>query len=120
MSVHWQPQHGGEQRRSLAMPKFQAPPDDDYAKAVREAKHAARPAARAVLRDNTNRDEARKMRETSCLDHNIPLAEPTFGARPEFGPSIVSYYNRKHARGEFGKYFPLHLMAAYVPRDRSR
>jgi len=45
----------------------------------------------------------------SCIDRNIPLAMPAPFPRPEFGTSVGSYYAARHARGEFGRFYPLHV-----------
>jgi hypothetical protein len=43
-------------------------------------------------------------RDESCLDRRMPLAIPT-AARPEFGQTVGEYFARKHARGEYGRFF---------------
>jgi hypothetical protein len=50
-------------------------------------------------------------REQEALDDpSIPLGYPR-AARTELGPSILAFYREKHARGQAGSYYPLHLTA---------
>jgi hypothetical protein len=46
-------------------------------------------------------------RSEACLDPNIPLGKSP-APNPEFGPTVSQYFSAKHARGECGKFFPLH------------
>jgi hypothetical protein len=49
-----------------------------------------------------------KLQGESVLDPAIPLGYPPI-ARPEIGPDPIKYYSAKHARGECGTFWPLHL-----------
>jgi hypothetical protein len=42
----------------------------------------------------------------------------SFPQRPEIGPPAARYFEHKHARGEFGTYWPLHLTATFEPKER--
>ncbi len=64
---------------------------------------------------NTRVDNVNDFREQSILDRNIPLAMP-IAVRPERGPTVRAYFAAKHRRGEFGKFWPLHLMQKITNR----
>jgi hypothetical protein len=55
-------------------------------------------------------------RRESALDRSIPLGISPQVAKPEIGPITSRYYQNKHRRGEFGKYW-LHQVQPF--RDRS-
>jgi hypothetical protein len=59
--------------------------------------------------------EQSKLQGESFLDPSIPLGYPPI-ARPEIGPDPIRYYTAKHARGECGTFWPLHLTA--LPQRR--
>jgi hypothetical protein len=48
-----------------------------------------------------------RFRAECYLDKNVPLAIPTM-PRPEIGESAHLYYERKHAIGPPGRFYPLH------------
>jgi hypothetical protein len=52
--------------------------------------------------------EQSRLQSESVLDRNIPLGFPPIG-RPEIGPDPVRWFSAKHARGEIGRFYPLHL-----------
>lgn len=74
------------------------------------------------MRDETRKNMQQQLIEdchrASCIDPRIPLAMPVPFPRPEFGPSPAEWFARKHARGERGRFFPLHE-AQYRRRDES-
>jgi hypothetical protein len=54
------------------------------------------------------------LRRTSCIDHAVPLGVwPSAASRPESGPSAFTYYRDKHARGECGRFYPVHQLCAW-------
>ena len=60
------------------------------------------------------------MRAESCLDRRIPLAYPP-RQNPrdiECGVTVQTYFAAKHKRGERGKFWPLHILAAPNWRQR--
>jgi hypothetical protein len=57
-------------------------------------------------------DFVAQCRRDSCLDHAMPLG--TWPApRPEVGPSALAYFEAKHRRGEFGRFYPVHSLCAW-------
>jgi hypothetical protein len=42
---------------------------------------------------------------------NVQLGYPP-ASKPEYGVSAQIYYAKKHARGEYGRYWPLHVTAS--------
>jgi hypothetical protein len=49
-------------------------------------------------------------------DHRyVPLGYPPL-TRPERGMSTISYYQNKHLRGEYGRFWPLHLVSSHFER----
>lgn len=48
--------------------------------------------------------------DRSYLDPNIPLGFPGATLVTERGPATVDYYRKKHARGEYGSFWPLHVV----------
>ncbi len=75
------------------------------------------------MRDETRKsmqqDLIAQCRRASCIDPRIPVAVPVPFPRPEFGPTPAEWFARKHARGEFGRFYPLH-QAQYRRSDASR
>ncbi len=59
-------------------------------------------------RKNMQADLIAQCRRASCIDHRFPLELPTPFATPEFGPTPSEWFARRHAKGLYGKYFPLH------------
>ena len=59
---------------------------------------------------NTRIGNANDFRETSVLDRRIPLGLP-HATRPEFGLAVAAYFREKHARKNFGRFWPLHMTA---------
>lgn len=43
------------------------------------------------------------------MNEQIPLGVEV-EKRPEIGPSAIRYYEAKHRRGEFGRFYPLHVV----------
>jgi hypothetical protein len=57
-------------------------------------------------------------RKESILDPRVPLGVPPRFGRVELGPDTISYYKQKHHRGEFGRFFPLHIVTTFDPNHR--
>ena len=75
------------------------------------------------MKDDTRRtmqqDLIAQCRRASCIDHRFPLALPTPFAHPELGPSAAEWFARKHRRGDYGRFYPLH-QAQYRRSDQGR
>lgn len=74
------------------------------------------------MRDETRKNMQQALmddcRRASCIDPRIPVGIPAPFPRPEFGPSAAEWFARKHRRGEFGRFYPLHQ--AQHRRDERR
>lgn len=58
--------------------------------------------------EDRQRRAVERFRAESCLDATVPLGIPMW-PRADFGfPLTTTYFQRKHARGEYGRYYPLH------------
>jgi hypothetical protein len=60
-------------------------------------------------------DMVERSRKESFLDHTAALGFPP-PVRPDFGPSAPAYFQRKHANGPAGRFFPLHLTQHFQER----
>jgi hypothetical protein len=77
---------------------------------------AAAPRVMPIIDPNQTAMIARFRRE-SVLDRSIPLGVGPQYLKPDRGPITSRYYQNKHRRGEFGKYW-LHQVFSFS-RDRS-
>jgi hypothetical protein len=51
----------------------------------------------------------KRMREESVIGPDIPFCHMGVPpSRAQHGPSVEEYFRAKHARGDFGRFFPLH------------
>jgi hypothetical protein len=50
-------------------------------------------------------------------DPRWPVGYPR-AAKFEEGISVAEYYRRKHARGEYGRFFPLHIAMTFEIREK--
>jgi hypothetical protein len=67
-----------------------------------------------IIRAPAQVDMMARSRAESCLDSGIALGCPP-AARPEIGVGVVEYFRAKGARGERGRFWPLH-QTARMPR----
>jgi hypothetical protein len=57
-------------------------------------------------------------RDESRLDESLQLGYPT-ASPPISGPTVTQYFRQKHARGDVGTFFPLHIVEA-PPWEQAR
>jgi hypothetical protein len=57
-------------------------------------------------------DFVERCRRESCVDPAIPLGFAPAPA-PEAGPTAAAYFAAKHRRGDFGRFYPAHTLAAW-------
>jgi hypothetical protein len=69
------------------------------------------------LASSAQRDMIERSRAESFVDRSAALGFPP-PVRPEIGPSAPAYFQRKHANGPPGRFFPLHLTQHFPERSR--
>jgi hypothetical protein len=72
-------------------------------------------ARQAWKRSENQIDFIERCRNESILDKRIPLGYSVLNLEIESGTHIRDYYKQKHARGERGQHYGLHI----VNRDRA-